>query len=97
MIISFIQTKGGTGKTTLAKCLAYSKTFQKAFSSTCLIELDPQGTIKSWYAQRINSGISDKKVNFVELSKFGSKDIESNLIELVKKNDAIILSIVYIL
>lgn len=54
MIISFLQTKGGTAKTTLAKCLAYSKAFHQAFESICLVELDPQGTILAWHNQRDN-------------------------------------------
>lgn len=93
MIISFIQTKGGTGKTTLAKCLAYSKIFQKTFSSICLIELDPQGTIKAWHNQRKENGISDKKVSFVELSQTDHKHIEDILIKLVSDNDAIVLDV----
>jgi cellulose biosynthesis protein BcsQ len=52
MIISFLQTKGGTAKTTLATCLAYSKAFEKAFATVGLVELDPQGTILAWQQQR---------------------------------------------
>ena len=52
MIISFLQTKGGTAKTTLATCLAYSKAFGKAFDRIGLVELDPQGTILAWSDQR---------------------------------------------
>jgi cellulose biosynthesis protein BcsQ len=52
MIISFLQTKGGTAKTTLATCLAYSKAFEKAFASIGIVELDPQGTILAWQQQR---------------------------------------------
>ena len=59
MIISLLQTKGGTGKTTLAKCLAYSRCFGKEFSSICLVELDPQGTILAWYTQR-SQKVNDK-------------------------------------
>jgi len=63
MITSFIQTKGGTGKTTLAKCLAFSKTFKKEFGSVCLIELDPQGTISSWHKHRQESRTVRRECN----------------------------------
>ena len=66
MIISFLQTKGGTGKTTLAKCLAFSRTFRESFDSIGLVELDPQGSIKSWHSQRDN-GRRPHKVGFVSL------------------------------
>ena len=52
MIISFLQTKGGTAKTTLATCLAYCKAFEKVFPTVGLVELDPQGTILAWQGQR---------------------------------------------
>jgi len=93
MIISLIQTKGGTGKTTLAKCLAYSKTFRKAFGSICLIELDPQGTIAAWHSQRIEYNISDGQVHFVDLALSTHKQIESQLIKLVEENDTMILDV----
>jgi cellulose biosynthesis protein BcsQ len=52
MIISLVQTKGGTGKSILALSLAYARGLRKHFSSISLIEFDPQGTLHSWWLQR---------------------------------------------
>jgi len=91
MIISFIQTKGGTGKTTLAKCLAYSTTFKKKFSSISLIELDPQGTIESWHLQRSDNNFSDNNVNFITLANSNETKIEEILLECGNKEGGIII------
>ena len=79
MIISFIQTKGGTGKTTLAKCLAYSNAFKKAFKSISFVELDPQGTIESWVQQRQQNGLKASHVKFDQLSRANPEEIQLNL------------------
>jgi cellulose biosynthesis protein BcsQ len=93
MIISLIQTKGGTGKTTVAQCLAYCNTFKKAFDSICLFELDPQGTLNSWHQERQSSGIQDKGVNFVSLPNADQKTLEDKLFQLAEENDVIIFDV----
>lgn len=93
MIISFIQTKGGTGKTTLAKCLTYSRAFKKAFGSISFVELDPQGTIESWQAQRKEGGLKAKHVQFVQLAKANPDMIKDRLLQLMEKNDAMVLDV----
>lgn len=48
--ISLLTQKGGSGKTTLAECLAVAATLNGA---TCaILDMDPQGTAKSWKARR---------------------------------------------
>lgn len=93
MIISFIQTKGGTGKTTLAKCLAYSKQFQKNFGSIALVELDPQGTIYAWHGQRERAGLANSNVEFVNLAEADSGKMEKTLTQLFNDKDAMILDV----
>lgn len=91
MIISFLQTKGGTAKTTLAKCLAYSKTFDKAFGSICLVELDPQGTILSWHSQRKNG--KKEKVGVAPLYEREEHQMVDALEGLMEKYDTLILDV----
>lgn len=91
MIISFLQTKGGTAKTTLAKCLAYSKVFDKAFGSICLVELDPQGTILSWHSQRKNG--KDEKVGVAPLYGREERQMVDVLEGLMDQYDTLILDV----
>jgi cellulose biosynthesis protein BcsQ len=91
MIISFLQTKGGTAKTTLAKCLAYSKTFDKAFGSIGLVELDPQGTILAWHSQRPN-GEKDK-VGVAPLYEREERQMIDALDELQSQYETLILDV----
>ena len=93
MIISFIQTKGGTGKTTLAKCLAYSKRFQKEFGSIALVELDPQGTVYAWHEQREKVGLANSNVEFVNLAESDPGTMEKTLTKLFNDKDAMILDV----
>ena len=92
MIISLIQTKGGTGKTTLATCLAYSKLFTKQFNSISLIELDQQGTIFEWFSQR-QQRVKKDNINFFSLANSSNTEIEKTLINIGDKSDIIVLDI----
>jgi chromosome partitioning protein len=49
-IISFVNQKGGTGKSMLAINLAVAA--QATGEKTCLIDLDQQGTVANWYQTR---------------------------------------------
>lgn len=91
MIISFLQTKGGTAKTTLATCLAYSKTFDKAFKSIGLVELDPQGTILAWYSQRPNGGM--EKVSVAPLYEREERQMIDALEDLMSRHETLILDV----
>src|SRR4051812_25402496 len=48
--ISFVNQKGGTGKSVLAINLALAA--EKAGEKVCLIDLDPQGTVINWFDGR---------------------------------------------
>lgn len=48
--ISILAQKGGSGKTTLAECLAVAATQDN--KSVAILDMDPQGTAKSWKARR---------------------------------------------
>jgi cellulose biosynthesis protein BcsQ len=91
MILSFLQTKGGTAKTTLAKCLAYSKTFDNTFESICLVELDPQGTILAWQAQRENG--NDEKVGVAPLYDRDEGQMANTLENLMERYETLILDV----
>jgi chromosome partitioning protein len=52
MIVSLVQTKGGTGKSVLALNLAYVRRLQERFSEVSLVEFDPQGTLHAWWLLR---------------------------------------------
>ncbi|AIL65185.1 cobyrinic acid a,c-diamide synthase [Rickettsiales bacterium Ac37b] len=49
-IITIAQQKGGSGKTTIAAHLAISLIYNN--SSVALIDIDPQNSLSTWYAQR---------------------------------------------
>lgn len=91
MIISFLQTKGGTAKTTLAKCLAYSKTFDKTFGSIGLVELDPQGTILAWHSQRPNG--KKEKVTVAPLYEREERQMIDALEDLMSQHEILILDV----
>lgn len=55
-ILSIVNLKGGCGKSTLARCIAHSRAFGKAWKRIALVELDPQGTLAAWNAQRDEGG-----------------------------------------
>jgi len=50
MIVTFVNEKGGAGKTTLATNLACE--FAEANQSVLLVDADPQGTATDWYRAR---------------------------------------------
>ncbi len=101
MIISFVHTKGGTGKTTLSHCLAYSKTFAKEFDSIALVELDAQGSLRDWHAERMKyfgeAEGNNSKTTYEEL--FADNFIDSpvgmknGILKLLKKYDLLILDV----
>ena len=92
MIISIVSTKGGQGKSTLALCLAYSKTFSKAFGSIALVEMDKQGTLKSWYLER--DAEKNNGVSFTHLVEKNKSVVVDTLTDLIKRNDLVIMDVV---
>ena len=48
--ISLLAQKGGTGKTTLARCLAVA--YEREGKSTAIVDLDPQASAALWFERR---------------------------------------------
>jgi cellulose biosynthesis protein BcsQ len=62
MIISVLQTKGGSGKSTLTQLLSFSSSVKKKFSEVSILELDIQGTLTDWVNRRKERlGVDDEK------------------------------------
>jgi cellulose biosynthesis protein BcsQ len=92
-IFSFVQTKGGTGKTTLSQGIACSKTFGKAFGKVALVEIDPQGTLADWIGERIAHKRVLKNVGFHQLVGLELSVLTSKLEKIVAENEAVILDV----
>ncbi|MBF0237379.1 MAG: ParA family protein [SAR324 cluster bacterium] len=92
-IISLVQTKGGTGKSTLARCLAYSRTFQEQFQSIALVELDPQGTLKDWYDQRPQELRQQNRVCVFQLLTLDQAEMEREIHALKQEYGLLILDL----
>lgn len=93
IILSLINTKGGTGKSTAAHCLAYSNAFAKAFKSVALVELDDQGTLRDWYRGRAESKRAKDRVGFFDLAGSSQKELADMLAEIIENHEAVILDI----
>jgi len=92
-ILSFVQTKGGTGKTTLSQGVAYSKTFKKKFGKVALVELDAQGTLADWIGERIANKRKSKNVGFYQLVGLELEVLVSKLEQIVADHEAVILDV----
>ncbi len=86
-IISIVNLKGGCGKSTTAQCLAYSKAFGKAYKRIALVELDAQGTLAAWSAQRDEGGA----VTFTMLDSNSPANVGAVLKTLNKSHNCLIL------
>ncbi len=93
MIVSFVQTKGGTGKSTLALNTAFSRQIQKQFQSIALVELDPQGSLKNWWIQREEEGRNTDKVSFHHISSTQKAVFQSSITTIAEHNELIIMDI----
>ncbi len=51
-VFTLTNPKGGTGKSTLALLLAYSKAFKRRYKRVALVEMDPQGSLHGWAEDR---------------------------------------------
>jgi cellulose biosynthesis protein BcsQ len=93
MIISFVQTKGGTGKSTLALNIAFSKHINKIFRSIALVELDPQGTLRTWWDERTEFGRETLHVSFHHISSTQKEVFADGIKSISAHNDLIIMDI----
>ena len=92
-ILSFVQTKGGTGKTTLSQGVAYSKAFKKKYGKVALVELDAQGTLADWIGERIANRRKSKHVGFYQLVGLELDTLVTELERIVAEHKAVILDI----
>ena len=93
MIIAFVQTKGGTGKSTLAQCIAFSKRMTQAFGTISIVEMDPQKTISKWWLRRKENGFPTGRVGFSHISSTDRHIILSQIEELEQKSDLLVLDV----
>lgn len=93
MIISFVQTKGGTGKSTLAVNTAFSNAFHNRYKSIALVELDPQGTLKNWWQERTEENRISEGVSFHHISSTQKEVIQDGVKNIATHNELLILDI----
>ncbi len=93
MIISYVQTKGGTGKSTLAMNTAFSRHFGNKFKSIALVELDPQGTLKNWWNERTELGMNANHVSFHHISSTQKEVFQDGIQSISAHNQVIIMDI----
>jgi len=93
MIISYVQTKGGTGKSTLAMGTAFSKKLNKIFQSIALVELDSQGTLKNWWLERKEMGRKPGKVSFHHISSTQKQVFQQSIKTIAEHNQCIVMDI----
>ena len=93
MIIAFVQTKGGTGKSTLALNVAFSQIISSHFPSICLVESDPQGTLKKWWDRRVHQKRKPENISFHHISSESKDDILEEIESLENQNELLILDV----
>ncbi len=93
MIIAFVQTKGGTGKSTLALNIAYSRFMRKEFPSIALVELDPQATLRKWWNRRALNGHQQGNIIFKHISNESKDEILEEIEMLENDNELLILDV----
>jgi cellulose biosynthesis protein BcsQ len=93
MIVSFVQTKGGTGKSTLSMNTAFSSAVASRYSSIALVELDPQGTLHSWWQNRSEETKEKGKVSFHHISSTQKEVVQEGITSIASHNELLILDI----
>ncbi len=93
MIIGFVQTKGGTGKSTLAMNTAFSKCYQQLFESIALVELDPQGTLRNWWRDREEAGLENGVVSFHHITSTQKEVFQEGIRSIAQHNGLMIMDI----
>lgn len=92
-IFSFVQTKGGTGKTTLSLGVACSKAFRSHFGQVALVELDSQGTLADWIGERIANRRKMKNLSYYQLAGLDLTALTRELESIIAGHEAVILDV----
>jgi chromosome partitioning protein len=93
MIISFVQTKGGTGKSTLALNTAFARIVLDRFSSVALVELDPQGTLQTWWQSRQEEERESSKVSFHHISSTQKEVVQQGISAIAAHNELLVIDV----
>jgi len=93
MIVSFVQTKGGTGKSTLALNTAFSRFMNRTYSSIALVELDSQGSLRNWWMEREEEARPPGKVSFHHISSTQKQVFQDGIKAIAEHNQLIIMDI----
>lgn len=93
MIVSLVQTKGGTAKSTLSQCLAFAKPIRQRFDAIGLVELDEQGTLERWWQARRLARRANGQVTFHHLVGQDIGTVQESMIELAESHDLLILDV----
>jgi len=93
MIIGYVQTKGGTGKSTLTINTAFSRVMNRRFSSIAIVELDPQGTIRNWWREREEAGRKNGNVSFHHISSSQKEVFQQGIEAIAGHNELMIMDI----
>lgn len=92
-IFSFVQTKGGTGKTTLSLAVASSTPFRTIYGQVALVELDSQGTLADWIGERIANRRKMKNISYYQLAGLDLEHLTSELEKITAAHEAVILDV----
>jgi len=93
MIVSFVQTKGGTGKSTLSLNIAFSRIVLDRFQTVALVELDPQGTLQAWWKERESEGRDLSRVSFHHISSTQKEVVQEGISAIASHNEVLILDV----
>jgi len=93
LILSLVQTKGGTGKSTLSQCLAFSTPFRKAFASIALVEMDEQATLRRWWEARLERKRAARNVVFHFVPAQDQDELRVAMERLLEEHDLLLLDV----
>lgn len=93
MIIALVQTKGGTGKSTLSQALAFSAALQKVYPKIGIVELDAQATLKRWWDFRKQHQKTSQKVFFHHISTTDEEKMSAAMESAIQEHDLTIIDV----
>lgn len=93
MILSLVQTKGGTAKSTLSQCLAFALPIRKTFERIALVELDVQGTLQRWWQRRIENNRNNFNVDFFHIPASEPAEVQTAMEPIASQYDLVIMDV----